>query len=185
MFLIYEILDGRGFRTHLNQVNDCPTKGILSLFLFFFKRDSYPKNIFKQGYIYIRTIIATVFVRDFFHELGDSWLLWYCKHTVTVKKKIRWFHHWVVLLVQQILSAYLVPGSLVLGSQRPNKHIPDPMKFVTDMIGRRISFIHAVNMFWHLLYASFFVPRTIAVKEIDKIPCFTVCVTCQRRNLYC
>ena len=72
------------------------------------------------------------------------------------------------MLVQQKLGAYLVPGSLVLGSQRPNKHIPDPMKFVTDMIGRRISFIHAVNMFWHLLCASFFVPRNIAVKEQTK-----------------
>lgn len=41
--------------------------------------------------VYIRTTIATVFVRDFFHELGNSWLLCYCQHTGTVKKKLGGF----------------------------------------------------------------------------------------------
>ena len=68
MFLIYEILEARGFRTRLNQVSDCPTKGF---FFFFSKSNSYPKKVFKQGYVYIITTIATVFVRDFFHELGN------------------------------------------------------------------------------------------------------------------
>lgn len=62
MFLVYEILEGRGFRTHLNQVNNCPTKGILIL----------KKSLNKD--IYIRTTLATVFVRDFFHALGNNWL---------------------------------------------------------------------------------------------------------------
>ena len=62
MFLIYEIPEGISFRTYLYQVNDCMTKGIHIL----------KKSLNKD--IYIRTTIATVFVRDFFHELGNSWL---------------------------------------------------------------------------------------------------------------
>lgn len=64
----------------MNQINDSPTKGILIL------QKSLHKNIYK------RAIIAMVFVRDVFHQLGNDWLLGYVSILAQVKK-IRWFHH--------------------------------------------------------------------------------------------
>ena len=64
----------------MDQINDSPTKGILIL----------QKSLHKD--MYTRTIIAMVFVRDVFHQLGNNWLLWYV-NTLAQVKKIRWFHH--------------------------------------------------------------------------------------------
>ena len=87
--------------------------------------------------------------------------------------------------VQQILSAYLVPGTVVLVSQRPNRHIPDLMELLTDLTGRRISFIHSVTFFGtYFVPNSVLVPRNIAVKETDKIPSLRELVLLFKGEIY-